>query len=522
MANEGSYRNLYLAAVVACLTGALFGYSVGFIGGILVLPSFLHHFRLDSLPPDSLASATSGTVTIWLVGALIGVPLGMPVCSRWRRRRCLSFCSTLYVLGTALQMVNVNGSLRVFDAGRLLNGVGVGAGTLVSPVYISEISPPSERGMLLSGYQTAVQLAALAGFWAAFAAHSILSNSSALQWQIPVAVQLLPGVLLLLGTIIISESPKFLAEKGLLLSAEDALSWLRALPKEHPDVLEEVEELREDSQALEMLDAPERSFFRELRDRSVRRRLSVGVGLMIAQNMVGLNALNYYAPTIFMSAGFTSVSSSLFLTGLFGVIKVLSATSFMFVFVRLRSNRFWLQFGSVVCGISMLVLTYCVRRMPAPGRHNPEASKLTADGIVSVLMVYIFAFAFGISLGPLSWNICSEIFPSHIKAKCCAITTCVQWLFQIVVAGVTPHLLASIGWATYLLYAGCCAVSLVWVLFYVPETKGVPLGRAMDDLFSQLGKAPQAECIEEVDETTGLLSRRQRSIGRRDSIGFPV
>jgi len=132
MANEGSNRNLYLAAIVACLTGALFGYFVGFIGGILVLPSLLHHFRLDRLPQDSLASATSGAVFIWLVGALIEVPLGMPVCSQWGRRRCLGFCSTLYVLGAALQTVNINSSLRVFDAGRLLNGIGVGAGTLVS------------------------------------------------------------------------------------------------------------------------------------------------------------------------------------------------------------------------------------------------------------------------------------------------------------------------------------------------------------------------------------------------------
>ena len=82
MANEGSNRNLYLAAIIACLTGALFGYFVGFIGGILVLPSFLHHFRLDRLPPNNLASATSSTVSIWLVGALIGVPLEMPVYSQ--------------------------------------------------------------------------------------------------------------------------------------------------------------------------------------------------------------------------------------------------------------------------------------------------------------------------------------------------------------------------------------------------------------------------------------------------------
>jgi MFS family permease len=134
MTKEGSNRNLYLAATVACFTGVLFGYSVGLIGGILVLPSFLHDFHLDNLPEDSLASARSATVTIWLIGALIGVPLGMPVCARWGRRRCLSFAASLYVLGAAMQIGSVNGVLGIFDAGRFLNGLGVGAGTLVSPM----------------------------------------------------------------------------------------------------------------------------------------------------------------------------------------------------------------------------------------------------------------------------------------------------------------------------------------------------------------------------------------------------
>jgi MFS family permease len=129
-----SNKRLYLAALIACLTASLFGYSVGFIGGVLVLPSFLHHFHLDNLPPLGLAVAQSRIVSSWLLGALLGVPFGMPVCSRWGRRRCLNFSAALYVLGSALQLVNVNGNVLIFEAGRLLNGLGVGAGTLVSPM----------------------------------------------------------------------------------------------------------------------------------------------------------------------------------------------------------------------------------------------------------------------------------------------------------------------------------------------------------------------------------------------------
>src|SRR5947207_6405622 len=148
---------------------------------------------------------------------------------------------------------------------------------------ISEISIPSKRGMLLSGYQTAIQLAALAGFWATFAAHSSLPDTSSLQWQIPVAVQLIPGVLLLLGTLFIPESPRFLVERGRVSEAETALSWLRCQRRDNTNVKEEVNEL------LITLDIAQLTvgtgFGEQLREPSVRKRLGVGIGLMIAQNM---------------------------------------------------------------------------------------------------------------------------------------------------------------------------------------------------------------------------------------------
>jgi len=228
---------------------------------------------------------------------------------------------------------------------------------------------------------------------------------------------------------------------------------------------------------------------------------------------------------IFMSAGFTSVSSSLFLTGLFGVVKVLSATSFMFVFVRLYGNRFWLLLGSVICGISMIVLAFSVHSMTVPRSptDSPASSGFTVAGLTSIAMVYIFAFAFGISLGPLSWNVWSEIFPARVRTSCCAVTTCAQWLFQIAIAAATPLLLAHVKWATYLVYAACCLASFVWVAYCVPETKGVKLGREMDELFMEPEDLASGEAVVEVDEETALLGGRMpRGVGRRESIGFSV
>lgn len=502
-----SNRNLYVAAAVSCLTAALFGYSVGFIGGEIVLPSFLSHFHLDDLPPSELASARSLSVTAWIVGALLGVPISMPVCSKLGRRLCLQFAAVLYVIGAVMQTFSAGG-LGIFQIGRLINGMGVGAGTLVSPIYISEVSPASERGMLMSGYQVFVQSGALVGFWGAFVSQAIIADKSALQWQIPVAVQLIAGLMLLVGTLIIPESPRYLAERGYHEAMQDSLSWLRRLPTDDPALLDELTGIEEAADLGEKL--KKHSFLSELKKSDVRNRLFIGIGLMVAQNMVGLNALNYYAPVIFMSAGFTSVSSSLFLTGIFGVVKLVSSLAFMFRFVHVKGNRFWLMLGSGVCGAAMLILAYYVRLLPAPDQDH-EAS-LTLGGVVSVLMVYVFAFFFGVSLGPISWNVCAEIFPLHINARCCAITTCTQWVFQIVIAAITPPLLAKVGWATYLIYAGFCFLSLIWVGVFVPETRGVGVGKPMDEIFG-VEPSEDEEAIIEVSETTALLvhDRRRRS-----------
>jgi MFS family permease len=147
--------------------------------------------------------------------------------------------------------------------------------------------------MLLSGYQTAIQLAALAGFWSAFAAHSSLPDTSSFQWEIPVTIQLLPGLLVLIGTAVIPESPRFLAQQGHFAAAADSVAWLKSLPTDHKDVQQEIEELEESFEEIDSIPRAQSSFFYQFRKRSVQKRLMVGVGLMIAQNMVGLNALNY-------------------------------------------------------------------------------------------------------------------------------------------------------------------------------------------------------------------------------------
>ena len=381
----------------------------------------------------------------------------------------------------------------------------------------------------MSGFQLILQIAALAGFWMAFAANAIFSDTSSLQWRVPLLFQLIPGVLLLIGIIFIPETPSFLASKSQWQQTTDSLSWLRNRYEHDQDLLDELSELRETVEVNQSYSETKRiSFTREAIKPANRKRLFVGVGLMVAQNLAGMNGLNYYAPVIFQSAGFTTVSSTLFLTGIFGFVKVISAVAFMLVFVRILGNRFWLKLGSALCGACMFALAYAVREILGSSEGQPLKEGVTALGGLAILSVYLFALAFGVSLGPISWNICAEIFPLHLNAKCCAITTCTQWLFQIFIAAMTPLLLASVGWVTYFMFGCFCFSTLAFVVLFVPETRGVPLGRVMDELFETPEEVKDIDEVvdeaDEINEETALLQRveareRQR---RRSSLAAPV
>ncbi|CAK7223848.1 hypothetical protein SEUCBS140593_005370 [Sporothrix eucalyptigena] len=224
----------------------------------------------------------------------------------------------------------------------------------------------------------------------------------------------------------------------------------------------------------------QQSQLRALLRPSVRKRLFRGIVLMALMTVSGTNALNFFAPVIFMSAGFTATAASLLLTGLFGLVKLVASLSFMFYFVRVRGHRFWILVSTTACAASLLVLAFCVRTFES-GAEKDESANMS--GILACLTVFVFAFFFGIGHGPIAWSFCAQVFPADISTLCCTVTTCTQWLFQVVNAVATPFLLAAAFWRTWLLFSVVNAVTLVWCYLYLPETRGVALGRAMDDAF---------------------------------------
>jgi hypothetical protein len=240
----------------------------------------------------------------------------------------------------------------------------------------------------MSSFQVVIQGCALIGFWGAYAANASIANTSDWQWQIPVAIQLVPGIILLLGTLYIKETPHFLAATNTISQVEAALSWFRGLPASDADIRREVDEIYGTvSSAIRRQQIRKTPFIREALSNPIRKRLFTGIGLFVAQNLSGMNALNYYVAIIFLTAGFKSVSASLLLTGIFGFFKLLSALLFMFVCVRINGNRFWLLSGTSVCAISMFVLGYCVVTMPESPAQGGSA--VNVRSALAVLSVYL-------------------------------------------------------------------------------------------------------------------------------------
>lgn len=158
---------------------------------------------------------------------------------------------------------------------------------------IAETSTSKQRAMLMSAYQLFIQFFALAGFWSAYASHAVFPETSIYQWQVPVALQLVPGIVLLVGTLFIPESPRFNAERGRWEGAEISLAWLRGVSRDDSALQDEMQEIKSTIAArAEMEELRKESFWTEIRKKDVRKRLHVGAGLMIAQNLAGLNAIN--------------------------------------------------------------------------------------------------------------------------------------------------------------------------------------------------------------------------------------
>ncbi|PNS14245.1 hypothetical protein CAC42_6758 [Sphaceloma murrayae] len=464
----------------ACFGGATFGIDIGIIGGVLTLPTFEVDYALKGKSKVARADLSANIVSTLQCGCFLGALFASYVADRWGRRLALLVAATIVTIGCVFQAAAM-GHIAVMFVGRFIAGLGVGAASVITPLYVSENAPRAIRGGLTGVYQLFIATGTMLAFWTNYGAIRHLTGST--MYIFPLISQAFPAITLFICMFFCKESPRWLAKADRWEDAEKVLSTLRQLPRDHEYVRGELGEIREQLEQERRLVGG--SSFMDLQKEmwlipGNRKRALISVGLMICQQMTGTNAINYYAPQIFLGLGLNSSESGLFATGIYGVVKMIACASFLLFAADSLGRRRSLLWTSIAQGCAMFYVGIFVRIQP-PVANQP----VPPAGYFALVCIFLFAAFFQFGWGPCCWIYVSEIPTARLRSMNVALASAVQWLFNLVVARATPNMLATVGRAGYgafLIYGSFCFSMFFFVWFLIPETKGVSLEK-MDDLF---------------------------------------
>jgi sugar porter (SP) family MFS transporter len=500
------------------------GYDSAFIGTTLALPSFVAEFGLSEklMPAAEIALTKSNIVSVYQAGAFFGA-LGAYISSYYvGRRMTLLMWTVIFMVGAGM-MLGANGErgLGLIIGGRVLAGLGVGAASNMVPIYISELSPPAVRGQLVGIYELGWQIGGLVGFWINYGLQETMAPSTR-QWQIPFAVQLIPAGCLLLGTLWLKESPRWQFANGKRDQAIKDLCWIRNLDATDPYILEEVAAIdAEIEHNRVVVGAGFWAPFKAIKQRNVQWRLFLGAMLFVFQNGSGINAINYYSPTVFKSIGITGTSTGFLTTGVFGVVKTVCTIVWLLWLIDRLGRTKLLMIGAFGGGLCMVFIGAYIK-LSNVGAHasNP---KLSSGGIAAVFFFYLWTVFYTPSWNGTPWVINSEMFSQQTRSLGQANASMSNWLFNFLISRFTPQMFSAMGYGVYFFFACLMLISVPFVYFLLPETKGIPLER-MDELFeikpSHKAHGVMLERLQEMEAVRegGYFEEKAKDPDHRESV----
>lgn len=427
-------------------------------------------------------------------GAFFG-SLGVgPVADKIGQRWCLIGGGIIFVVGSLIQVVAAP-HIPVMMVGRAIGGFGVGACSTLAPLYTSENVPAAIRGRLTACYQLFIQVGLMISFWINYAM-SINYPAVPGQWQVSLALQMLPGVILVVGMLLLHESPRHLYRKGREADAIRVLAWTRSLPADHPYVAQEIQDIQlnlanEGMLADSINNNSHWALWKEIFTiKTNRNRFALGVTLMVLQQMMGVNAINYCelhswlklhtvsltcpdSPQIFQNLGLKGTNNSLFATGIYGVVKVASSLTFaLFLADTLgrRKSLIWTGIEQAACLFYVGAFVYIAK--PASNPNVPPA------GYVALVCIFLYIIGFEAGWGPVPWIYNSEIHSARLRGVCMGAAAAMNWAFNFVVSRTTPLMLAAMGdggYGTFFFYGSFCVMCVGFAWWFCPETKGITL-----------------------------------------------
>ena len=434
-------KYIYLCTLVAALGGLLFGYDTAVVAGAI---GFI---KLKYV----LSPAMTGWVaSCALIGCMAGAMFAGILSDQLGRKKVLFISGIAFAISSFGIILDLN--LNWFILFRFIGGLGIGIASILAPLYISEIAPSKIRGRLISIYQLGIVIGILLIYFvnAKIAGlHTEIWNIS-VGWRYMFGSGIIPALIFISFLFFVPESPRWLVFKNRLLEAEQVFINITGLESSKQELENVKSSLINKEESFSTLFKP-----------GLRKALIIGILLSIFSQITGINVIMYYAPLIFKVAGGES-TSALMQTVLIGCINLIMT----FVSIKYVDNlgrRTLLLIGSLGMSICLAIVGFAFY-------NNINTSYLILTGI----LFYISFFA--ISLGPLTFVVVAEIFPTSIRGSAMSVAIFFLWLSVFVVSQTFPMLLESIGIAyTFWIYMLFSVIAFCFVFKFIPETKGKSL-----------------------------------------------
>jgi SP family sugar:H+ symporter-like MFS transporter len=463
----------FIGAIVAVATigGFLFGYDSGAVNGTQPGLTAAFHLVPGSFSPGN---GLAFTVASLLIGCFIGAFFAGRLADLAGRRNVLRIAALLFLIGALVQ--GFAHSHGLFVLARILGGMAVGAASVLSPAYISEVAPASIRGRMT----TVQQIMIITGLTAAFVVNYFLAASAGVStapfwagleaWRWMYLMQALPAAIFLVALFFIPESPRYLVSKG---RHEAALSVLTRLFGGGDVARAKLDEIRatfsEDHRPrLSDVLAPAgtRGFA------GIRPIVWVGIMLAVFQQLVGINVIFYYGATLWQLAGF-SENDSLLINIVSGAVSI--AACFVTIAVIDKIGRKpLLLIGSAGMAVTLFVMVYAFSH----GSLDPAGNLVLSKdlGMIAVVAANLYVIFFNVSWGPVMWVMLGEMFPNQIRGSALAVAGFCQWFANFLISFTFPPMAKSLGLTiTYTFYGVCAVISFFLVSKFIRETKGKEL-----------------------------------------------
>jgi len=486
--------------LTAALGGLLFGYDTAVISG--AVGAIDHNFinPQTNLSETARSSLSGWAISCALLGCILGAFVAGPFSTKWGRKPALMFSAALFFVGSLGSAIPEFGfgpiggmgpaALTPFIIYRIIGGIGVGIASMISPLYIAEIAPPKIRGTLVTFQQIAIVGGMLIVYfvnWAiAIQGHGDDSWVLAVGWRWMLASEIVPAIIFFVLMLFVPDTPRWYVMKG---KDQTALRVLTQLT----DASEATATLKEIELTLVQKTRPLLSFGFLV--------IFVGIMLSIFQQLVGINAVLYYAPLMFSNLG-ASTDSAFLQTIVVGVAMV-TFTVVAQVTVDRWGRKPLLVTGALIMAVAMIVLGFLFNAAGSHGVAGAAVHMSKETGLWALAAVVTYIAGFSLSWGPVTWVMLSEIFPNSIKGKAMAIAVAAQWIanlfvswsFKVMDGNSALNTAFHHGFA-YWLYGAASLLAALFVIKFVPET----MGRSLEAIQELWHHTPEDRKVDTADK----------------------